>query len=79
MDMEDDLCKIKLHKKKDPKNLLDDIAAVKVQYGCVLLKEKKAAVVVWAGKFDYAAVITVTGTTIRARNNHGATVEELVA
>ncbi len=30
MDMEDDLRKIKLHKKKDPKDLLDDIAAVEV-------------------------------------------------
>ncbi len=79
MDMEDDLCKIKLHKKKDPKDLLDDIAAVKVQYKCVLLKDKKAAVVVRAGKFDYAAVITVTGTTIRVGNNRGDTAEELVA
>ncbi len=40
MDMDDDLCKIKLHQYKDPKNLLDDIAVVKVQYGCVLSKEK---------------------------------------
>ena len=60
MDMEDDLRKIKLHKKKDPKDLLDNIAAVEVRYGCVLSPEKKAAVVVHAGNFDYAAVITVT-------------------
>ncbi len=43
------------------------------------MKEKKAAVVVQAGKVDYATVITVTGTTIRAGNNRGATAEELVA
>ena len=34
---------------------------------------------VCAGKFDYAAVITVMGTTIRASKNQGATTEELVA
>ncbi len=78
MDMENDLCKIKLHKKKDPKDLLDDIAAVKVWYGCALSSDKKAAVVVRVGKFDYAVVITVTGTTIRAGSNGGATAEELV-
>ena len=77
MDMEDDLQKIKLHKKKDPKILLDDIAAVEVQYGCVLLKDKKAAVVVHTGKFDYDAVITVTGTTIRANHARVPTAKEL--
>ena len=65
--------------KKDPKNLLDDIAVVEVQYRCVLWKEKKAAVVVHTEKFYYAAVITVTGTTIRASMAQGATMEELVA
>ena len=79
MDMEDELCKIKLHNKKDPKNLLNDIAAVEVRYRCVLSPDKKAAVVVCTGKFNYAAVITVTGTTIRAGSNRGATAEELVA
>jgi hypothetical protein len=45
----------------------------------VLSKEKMAVVVVHTGKFDYDEVITVTGTTIRAGKNHGATAEELVA
>ncbi len=43
------------------------------------MKEKNAAVVVRVGKFDYAAVITVTGTTIRTSKAQGATVEELAA
>ena len=43
------------------------------------MPEKKVAVVVCAGMFDYTVVITVTGTTIRAGSNHGATAEELVA
>ena len=77
--MEDDLRKIKLHKKKDPKDLLSDIALVKVWYGCALSPDKKASVVVRGGKFDYAVVITVTGTTIRSGSNRGATAEELVA
>ena len=79
MDMEDDLHKIKLHKKNDPKDLLDDIAAVEVRYRCTLLPDKKAAVVVRTGKFDYAAVIKVTGTTVRGSKAQGATAEELVA
>ena len=33
MDMEDDLQKIKLQKTRDPKKLLDDIAAVEVNTG----------------------------------------------
>ncbi len=36
---------IKLNKQKDPKTLLDDIAVVKVQCGCALLEDKKAAVI----------------------------------
>ena len=79
LDMDDDLCKIKLHKRKNPNNPLEDIAEVKVQYKCVLLKEKKAAVMVRAGKFNYAAVITVIGTTVRANHARGATDKELVA
>ncbi len=51
VDMDDDLCKIKFHKQKDPKNLLDDIAAAEVQCRCVILKEKKAAVMVRTGNF----------------------------
>ena len=38
------------------------------------MKEKKASVVVRADKFDYAAVITVTGTAIRASKNQGAVI-----
>ncbi len=45
MDMDEDLLKIKLNKWKYPKTLLDDIAAVKGQYGCELLEDKKAVVV----------------------------------
>ncbi len=79
MNMDDELWNIKLSKRNDTKILLDDIAAVEVQYGCALLPEKKAAAVVRAGKFDYAAVVTVTGTTIKVGSNRGATSEELVA
>ena len=41
VDINDELCKIKINKQTDPKTLLDDIAAVEVQYGCMLFKEKK--------------------------------------
>ncbi len=34
---------------------------------------------VCTGKFDFTMVITVTGTSVRANNTQGATVEELVA
>ena len=49
------------------------MAAVKVQYGCALLEDKKAAVMVCADKFNYAAVTTVSGTMIRAKKARGAT------
>ena len=40
-------------------------------------KREKAAVMVRSGKFNYAAFITVTGTTIRVSKNRGASAEEL--
>ena len=67
MDMDEDLCNIKLNKWKDPKTLLDEIAALKVQCGCALLEDKNAAVLVHINKFNYATVMTVTGTTIRGK------------
>ena len=79
MDMEDDLQKIKLQKTRDPKKLLDDIAAVEVQYGCMLTETKKAGVVIRAGKTHYASLMAMMGSTTRAAHNRNATAEELVA
>ena len=50
MDMEDDIRKIKCAKQRDPKKILNGIAAVEVQYGCNLSDSKKAACVVRAGR-----------------------------
>ena len=38
-----------------------DTAVVEVQYGCLLLDKKKAAVVVCMGRNNYTVVITITG------------------
>ena len=60
MDMEDDLRKIKCARTCDPKKILDNSVAIKVQYGCVLSASKKTAIVVQAGRANYVPVITIT-------------------
>ncbi len=79
MDMEDDLQKIKLQKTWDPKKLLDNIAAVEVQYGCILADAKKAVVVICVGKTHYASLMAMLGSMTRAVHNRNVTAEELVA
>ncbi len=78
MNVDEELCKIKLKKWEHPKTLLDDITAVKVQYRCKLSAYKKAAVIVRASKFNYAAVMTVRETTVRAKEGRGATAKKLL-
>ena len=46
MDMDEDLFMFKLNREKDPKTLLDDTSAVKIQYKCALLEVNKAEVIV---------------------------------
>ena len=41
MDMEDDLRKIKCARTRDPKKILDNIVAIKVQYGCVFVRKQE--------------------------------------
>ncbi len=77
--MEDDLQKIRLQKTRDPKKLLDDIAAVEVQYGCILSDAKKSAVIIRAGKTHYASLMAMLGSVCRAANNRNTKVEKLVA
>ena len=77
MEMEDEMSKLKLDKKKDPKTLLEDMAAIEVRYGCALSEKKKAAVIIRAGKKDYATIMAVTGTSIRGARNRAATAKEL--
>ena len=43
--MEDDSRKLKLPRGKDPKELLTDMAAIEVQYKCIMTERKKAAVI----------------------------------
>ena len=74
-DMEDDLRKIKCAKQRDFKKILNDIAAVEVQYGCDFSDSKKAACVVRAGRANYAAIIAVTGTPVRVQHNRAAMAE----
>lgn len=79
MERDEELSKIGLEKKKDPKKLLEEIAAIEVRYGCALSQAKKAAVIIRAGKRDYAAVMTVTGTAIGTAKSRAATANELTA
>ncbi len=69
MGMKDNLRKVKCVKTRDPKKVLDDIVAVEVQYGCPLSDKKKNAVVGRAGRKNYAAVMVVTRTMVKAAKN----------
>ncbi len=78
LDMYQDTPKIKLTKRKDPKTLPYNIAAIKVQWRCALLDKKKEVVVVCMDKFNDSVVIKVTGTMVISVHVSGTISEELV-
>ena len=64
--MEDELCKIKLTESKSPTKLLADIDVVELQYGCIMIDSGEAAVIVQAGRNEYATIVAVTSICIKA-------------
>ena len=54
--------RIVLSKKKDSKDLLAKILAVEIKFGITCTDKKNMAVVLCAGRRDYARVMTVTKT-----------------
>ncbi len=68
-----------MQKTWDTKKLLDNIAAVEVQYRCILSDAKKSAVIIRVGKMHYTSLMAMLGSTIRAAHTTNTTAEELVA
>lgn len=76
-EIEEDLRKIKLPKKKDSKVILEDIAANEIQYAITMTDKHKAALVLRVGRDHYPVVMTITNSQVRAAQGRGATAKEL--
>ena len=61
MNMEDELAKLKINGKDDPRGIDDEIAKIKMRYGVPLSDSRKAAIIMRAGRKNYASTLT-TGT-----------------
>ena len=70
--------KITLSRKKDPKEVLAKSSAVEIKFGLTCTDKKKIAVILCAGKRDYAKVMTVTNTIIKTVEKRDAYPREMV-
>ena len=61
MNMEDELAKLKINGKDDPRGIDDEIAKIKMRYGVPLSDDRKAAIIMRVGRKNYASTLT-TGT-----------------
>ena len=50
MDMEDELAKLKIKKNENPKDIVDEIAAIQIKYGCVINDARKTSIIMRAEK-----------------------------
>ena len=69
----EDLRKITLSRKKDPKNLLAEILALEIKFEIKIRAVKKAATILCAGKRDYAQVTTITRKITKATHKRETT------
>ena len=76
--LDEELRRIVLSRKKDPKDLLTEISAVEIKFGITCSDKKKMAVVLRAGKRDYAQVITVQKTITKHVEKRDPTPREMV-
>ena len=77
-ELNEDLRKITLSRKKDPKDLLAEISAVEIKFGITIRDAKKSATICCVGKRNYAQVMTITSTTTQTTVKREATTKELV-
>ena len=77
-ELDEELRKITLSRKKDPKDLLAKILAVEIKFGITCSDKKKMAVVLCAGKRDYAQVMTVQKTITKHVKKRDLTLREMV-
>ena len=76
-EMEEELRKIRLPKKKDPKVILEDIAGLEIQYAITMTAKQKAALVIRVGRDHYPVVVTITNSQVRATYARCPTAKEL--
>ena len=77
-DLDEELRKIRLSRQKNPKDLLAKILAVEIKFGITCTDKKKMAVVLCAGKRDYAQVMTVQKTITKHVEKRDPTPREMV-
>ena len=58
INMEEDLAKLKVNARNNPRNIDDKIVAIKMRYGVPLLDTRKAVIIMGAGKKVYASTLT---------------------
>ena len=76
--MEEEISKIKLSRNEDPETIVDKLAAIQVQYGAILSDEKRAAVVIKAGRANYASTITALCRLMQKTEKRDPTMSELI-
>ena len=72
-ELDEDLRKITLSRKKDPKDLLAKILTVEIKFGIKIGDVKKLSTILRAGKRDYAQVMTTTRTITNTTTKREAT------
>ena len=77
-ELDEELRRITLSITEGPKDLLAKILAVEIKFGITCTDKKKMAVVICAGKRDYAQVMTVTKTITKHVEKRDPTPREMV-
>ena len=78
MEMEEEISKIKLGCNDDPETIVDKLAAIQVQYGAILSDEKRAAVVIKAGRANYESTITALCRLMQKTEGRDPMMSELI-
>ena len=78
MELDEDLRRIGLSKRKDPKLLLAKMLALNIRYGITITNTKKCAMILPAGQKDHAAVVTITSTIITTTKSREVTPQEMI-
>ena len=72
-ELDEYLRKVTLSRKKNSKDLLAKILAVKIKFGITIVDKKKMPTILRAGKRDYAQVMTTTRTITNTTTKREAT------
>ena len=65
MNMEDELAKLKINSRDNPRGIDDEISKIKMRYGVPLSDDRKAAIIMRVGRKNYASTITTGTPTIQ--------------